>query len=421
MKTLHIFTTDQGGAAKAAIRLHLGLKSIGVQSKMLTLPRTSSDTDIVPYITNNNIVKRAWNKIRNRLVSFEFNVYKNTRLKGLDIFTDDKSIYAVSKHPLIEEANIIHLHWIAGMVNYTEFFPNVMNKPIIWTLHDSNPFTGGCHVPGECTKYETGCGSCPQSGSKDPNDLPGRIFKRKGKAYKDGNIHLVTPSKWLRDCAKRSLLFKKFPIDIIPNAVPTSVFIKRNKQLSRDLLNLPQDKTLILFGAAYKTENKGFSYLSKSLKILNSKMDTSKIALVAFGPKQDLVRLSKNVEFPIHQLGYIKDETLLSSVYSAADIFIMSSLWENFSNVILESFACAIPVIGFNAGGTSDMIKPYETGLIAEPKNTQNLADKIEYMITHLKERQEMGKNARKLVEQEYTLQTQAKRYLNLYKKILKP
>ncbi|MFH1645682.1 MAG: glycosyltransferase family 4 protein, partial [Candidatus Omnitrophota bacterium] len=338
---------------------------------------------------------------------------------GLDIFTSDRSLYAISKHPLVQEADIIHLHWIATMVNYTEFFRNMENKPAVWTLHDMNPFTGGCHYAVDCTKYEIGCNSCPQLSSKDPNDLSRRIFKRKEKAYKGRNIHIVTPSKWLAGCAKRSLLFKNFKIDVISHGVSTSVFTKRDKQYSRNLLNLPTNKTLILFGADYKAERKGFKYLMEALKLLKERIDTSNIALVTFGPKQDIRYFSKNTGFTVYQLGRIDNEALLSALYSSCDMFIIPSLEEAFGQTCLESMACGTPAIGFNTGGIPDMIIPHKTGLLVELKNIKDLTDKIEYMLTYPKERQEMGENARKLVEQECTLQIQAKRYLKLYEKML--
>jgi len=411
---------DRGGAAKAAIRLHLGLKSIDVQSKMLVLRRTSSEVDVIRFIKNNNIFRRAWHKIHKGLISLEFNAYNKTSPKRFDMFTDDKTVYKISEHPLVREADVIHLHWIAEMVDYTEFFPKVMNKPIIWTLHDSNPFTGGCHVPGDCTKYENGCGACPQLGSKDQNDLSKKIFKRKEKAYKGKNIHIVTPSRWLRDCAKRSLLFKNFPVDVIPNGVPTDIFKKGDRHFQRKLLNLPQDKTLILFGVDYKTERKGFKYLVQALKLLKEKINISKIALVTFGPKQDMDIISKNTRLSIYQLGYLKEEALLSAVYSSVDVCVIPSLYENFPNIILESFSCGTPIVGVYSAGIPDMIIPHETGLLAELKNTKDLADKIEYMVTHPEERRKMGENARKLAEQECTLQIQAQRYLELYKRLFK-
>ena len=421
MRIVHICTQDSGGAGTAALRLHLGLKSIGVESKMLVLDHKSSDSDVVKFTRNNHILRQVWNKVWNKLIWLEFDAYKNTRPKGLDLFTDDRAIYALSKHPLIQEADIIHLHWIATMVNYSEFFSNVINKPLIWTLHDMNPFTGGCHYSNGCAKYETGCGACPQLGSKDPSDLSRKIFKRKEKTYKGKNIHILTPSKWLRDCAKRSILFKNFPIDVIPNGILIDIFKKRDKSFSRDLLNLPQDKTIILFGADYGAERKGFKYLIQALKLLKDKIDTlPKVALVTFGHHQSIAAFSKDTGFSIYQLGYMYDEPLLSCVYSAADIFIIPSLEENLPNTMLESMACGTPVVAFRAGGIPDMITPHKTGLLAELKNTKDLTDKIEYMITHPQERQQMGQNARKLVEEEYTLRIQAKRYLELYEKAAK-
>ncbi len=415
MKVLHICTQDYGGAGIAARRLHLGLKSIGVESKMLVLHRSSSDGDVVRFVQNNNIFRRLWDKLRNRLISSEFNVYKDTRPRGLDIFSDDRTIYDIGKRSLVKEADIINLRWIARMVNHREFFFNIHNKHIVWRLSDSNPFTGGCHIRQKCTKYQTGCGACPQLGSNDPNDLSRRIFKRKEKAYKGHNIHVVTPSKWLRDCAKKSLLFKNFEISVIPNGAPTTVFTTRDKRFSRDLLNLPQNKTLILFGASYKSKNKGFRYLMQSLKLLKERIDTSKIALVIFGPQYSQDTLSEDMGFSIYSLGYIHDELLLSCVYSAVDVFVIPSLEENFPNTVLESFACGTPVIGFSIGGVVDMIRPRETGLLAKVRDVEELCEKIKWMIYHSKERKQMGLNARKVIEQEYTLEIQAKRYQELY------
>jgi len=412
---------DDHGAGGAALRLHLGLKSLGANSKMLVLYRKSSDSDVVKFQErNNSIFKKIANRIRSKSISLELAPYEHTRLKGADLFSNNRTLHKISKHPLIKEADIINLHWIAWMIDRNEFFSRINGKPIIWTLHDMNPFTGGCHYSDGCTKYQTGCGACHQLGSKNPNDLARKIFKRKEKAYKNKNIHIVIPSKWLATCAKQSLLFKNFPTDVIPNSLPHGIFKKKDKHLSRDALNLPQDKALILFGVDYKTQRKGLKYLLEALKLLKQRLDPSKIALVTFGRHQELDAFSKDTKYPVYQLGYIEDQALLSSVYSSCAVFVLSSLEDNLPSTMLESMACGTPLIGFNTGGISDMIIPNKTGLLAELKNTQDLANKIKYMITHPKEREQMGENARRLIEQEYTLQLQAKRYLKLYEMMLR-
>lgn len=420
MKILHICRQDFGGAGIAAHRLHLGLKSSGVQSKMLVLRRISSDSDVVEFVQNNNIIMQQWNKLRAILISSEFNAYKDTRPQGLEIFTDDRSIYTVSKHPLVQESDVINLHWIARMVNYIEFFSNILNKPIVWTLHDMNPFTGGCHYAGDCTKYQIGCGACPQLGSKDQNDLSRRIFRRKEKAYKGNKIHIVTPSKWLADCARQSQLFKKFKVDVIPNGIPTVIFNKRNKQYSRELLSLPQDKILVLFGShSVNTARKGAYYLKKVLMLLRNKVDDLNLALVVFGSNSST--FLKDVGFPVYQLGTIYDELLLSVCYSASDIFLLPSLEDNLPNTVLESMACGTPVVSFDIGGIPDMVRSGETGLLAKVRNSEELCEQIEWMVKHPEKREQMGQNAQKIIEQEYALAIQLKRYNKLYESIHKP
>ena len=417
MKILQICTMDDAGAGTAAFRLYLGLKSLGLDSKMLVLNRNSSDSDVVKIEERiNSIFKKIANRIHSKSISLELAPYEHTRLKDADLFSNNRTLHKISKHPLVKEADIITLRWITFMVDYREFFHNINGKPIVWRLSDMNPFTGGCHYSDSCTRYQVGCGTCPQLGSKNTNDLSRRIFKRKKKAYKNHNLHIVTPSHWLGDCVQKSLLFKDFNVDVIPNGVPTDIFRKRNKVFSRDLLNLPQDKTLILFGAAYLTKRKGFNYLLETLKLLKKKIDTSGIALVTFGPEQEVTTFHKDTQIPVYQLGYIRIEKLLSQVYSSADMYAVPSTQDNSPNTVLESMACKTPVIGFNTGGgLENIVIPNKTGLLAELKHTKDLSNKIEYMITHPKEREEMGENARKLVEQEYTIQTQAKRYLKLY------
>lgn len=416
MKILHICTEDYGGAGKATLRLHFGLKSIGADSKVLVLRRKFRDSSVVRFSQSGHLLKYAkcaWDKLNDGWILTKFKIYGSYLLRGEDPFTYDRTEYTVSRHPLVREADIIDLRWIAGMVDYGEFFSNLRNKPIAWRLDDMNPFTGGCHYSHGCTKYESGCGSCFQLGSKDPNDISRRIFKRKEKAYRGHHIHIVTPSQWLTECAKNSQLFKDFKVEVIPYGIPVSLFVKRNRQYCRDILNLPQDKILILFGAEYKAERKGFKWLIQALKLLKKKVDVSKIALVTFGPRWFMPAFFKELGFSVYQLGYIQDETRLSCVYSAADMFIIPSVEDNLPNTMLESMACSTPVVAFSAGGIIDVIEPYQTGLLAEVKNVEELAEKIEWMINHPDRRQEIGENGRRLIEQKYTLQIQAKRYLD--------
>jgi len=262
------------------------------------------------------------------------------------------------------------------------------------------------------------CGNCPQLASLNDNDLSRKIFKRKEKVYKKSNISIVTPSQWLGRCAGSSSLFKDFKIKVIPNGVDPEIFSPRDKTYSENLLNLAKDKILILFGAHSKTERKGYRYLVEALKLLKEKQTSKDIALIIFGNCAEAG--IDQMPFTIYPWGHLDDEKFISCIYSAADMYVIPSLEDNLPNTVLESFACATPVIGFNVGGIPDMVKPHQTGLLAEAANTEELAKQIEWMVSHTRERQEMGMNARKLVEEEFSIEIQAKRYLALYESILK-
>lgn len=420
MKVLHICTMDTPGAGGAVIRLHLELESLGIQSKVLVLHKSSSiSNNIVQFKQNNNIFRQ----ICNRLISLELKAYRNSRPQGLGAFSVDRTAYTVGTHPLVKEADIINLHWIANMIDYEEFFRNTQGKPIVWTLHDRNPITGGCHLPGDCRRYETGCGACPNLGSHKLNDLSHKIFRRKEKIYQKHTIHLVVPSKTFFECVKRSVLFKHCHITIIPHGVPLDIFSIRDKQFARNLLSLPGDTTFILCGAFYLPKSKGFDYLREALNLLSQQHKLTKIGLIVFGAYSPIVDyISKETGFSTSYLGYINNELILSCIYSAADVLVIPSSEEAFGLTCLESVACGTPVIAFNnVGGFPEMIKSAETGFLVTQKDTAELTEKIIWMINHPKERKQMGENARRLVEQEYTLEVQAKRYLELYKSILKP
>lgn len=417
MKILHISASDGGGAGIAARRLHFGLRQNGVDSEMLVLWPKHSGAHITRYAQNYNIPEKYFNKARNRWVAFEFNRYKNTRSDGFDIFTDDRTMCDVSRHPLIKEADIIHLHWIATMIDYTEFFGNIKNKPIVWTLHDKNPFTGGCHILAGCRKYETLCGGCPQLGSDCRKDLSYRIFRRKEAAYNNRSIQTVVPSHAMADRARTSRLLRRFKINVVHNGVPIDVFYKHDKRTSRDILHLPQEKTLILFGAACRSKNKGLKYLLDALGQIYNNTSNSNIALVIFGDYigNDI----KSKKFSVYKLGYIRDEKLLADVYSAADMLVSPSVEEGFSLVCIEAMACGTPVISFNREEAPEIIKTGETGLLAESKNSGDLSEKIAWMVSCPKEREEMGDNAQRLVKQKFSLEIHVRKHIDLYKSII--
>lgn len=419
MKVVHLSTFAVGGAANAARRLHLALQSHGVESRMLVLRGPLVAPGMERFFLEETLSQRVVRKWRQRQIERAFSPYRNSLMEGFEIFTDDRSVYDVAAHPWVREADIIQLHWVATMLDYGRFFQHVA-KPVVWRLPDMNAFTGGCHYAGSCGGYKSACGACPQLGSGDAGDLSSQIFRRKRQAYTGRNIYVVTPSRWLAACVKDGALMGEFEVTVIPNSVPHDIFMPRDKSCCKSILGLPQDRMLLLFGAdSMSNHRKGLHHLLRAVSGLPAKVVQDGLTFAAFGLKETAAKLTASYPYPIHELGRITDERLLSVCYGAADVFVIPSVEDNLPSTVLESMACGTPVVGFNVGGVSDMVRPAKTGLLAKPADVEDLREQIRWIFEHPRERQLMGRNARQVVEHEYTPVVQAEFYVELYESLL--
>jgi glycosyltransferase involved in cell wall biosynthesis len=414
VKILHISTSDGGGAGKAALRLHEGLLLGGVDSKMLVERPQAGAPGVFHYREPRSLLRRIQKRYRVHKINSDLQRYRRIRPDIRTAFSDDRGTINVQDHPMFDDADIIHLHWIAYFVDGPNFFSSIKGKPVVWTLHDMNPFTGGCHYAGDCDKYKSQCGACPQLGSTHDPDLAANIWGRKKRAYKAHNIHVVTPSLWLANCARQSMLLGRMPVSIIPYGIPTDIFRKYDQGFCRALLGLPQHKTIILFGANnVMDERKGAQYLKEALQLLSKRMNVCQVVVAIFGSKFDPMHQSFGIA--THVLGNIKDERLLAACYNAADVFVIPSLEDNLPNTVLESMACGTPVIAFKTGGIPEMVSHLQTGLLTKPKDAHALAEQLQWMVEHPHERARMGVNGRDVVCKEYTSAIQASRYVSLY------
>ena len=402
-----------GGAARAAYRLHQGLNKIGVNSQMLVQKKISNDHTVIGPETK---FQKVMARVRPIMDKVPVKFYKN---KNEALFSPAWVPFSgVVKKINVTDPDIVHLHWIAfGMIRIEELAR--IRKPIIWTLHDSWAFTGGCHIPFDCKKYTKNCGCCPTLNSNKKKDLSYKILQRKRKSWKNLDLTIVTPSSWLGKCAKKSSLFYKTRVEVIPNGIDLSRFKPIDKNIAREVLCLPKDKKLILFGAmsAINDRNKGFHLLKQSLKKFQL-IGNKNIEFVVFGfskPKNE-----ENLGFKIHYLGRLNDEISLALVYSTADVFIIPSIQENLPNTIMESLACGIPVVAFNIGGIHDMIEHQKNGYLAKPFDTTDLAYGIKWVLEDDTRLKELSENAREKVINEFDIIKVAKRYEDLYKNILR-
>lgn len=392
MKVLICNTLEsKGGAAKAAYRIYESVKQQGVDAIYVYKYKDGAEAkSIIPKI--DAIPKYLFSN--NRKIPFS------------------TSIFSFGGQKLIKKYNpdIVHLNYInMGMFSIKEI--GQINKPVVWTIHDSWAFTGGCHLPNDCQRYKNSCGNCPALESKKIDDLSNFVLNQKLKYWKGKNIHLVCPSKWIMSKAKESPLFEEDNIHLIPNPINTDIFKPMDKRISRQKYNLRADKHYILFGSInpFEDPNKGFHLLIESLK----RVKTPNIELLVFGSQTNIPKIKS--KFPIKNIGFIKNENDLAYLYSAVDITVNTSISENLPNTIIESLACGTPCIGFRIGGIPDIINNKILGKTVSPFNVLEFASSIDSEIGKESiNKKEISKN----IEKRFGYNTISKEYLSLYQSL---
>ncbi|QYO68595.1 glycosyltransferase family 4 protein [Leptolyngbya sp. 7M] len=408
MKALHLSSFDTaGGAARSAYRIHEGLQKVGADSHMLVQFKSG----------NNQAVEAVEGRIPTRLRSsldsliLQFHQHPQ-QMFSLQWFPDAVAAKVAQMNP-----DIINLHWVCGGFLQIETLAK-LNKPLVWTLHDMWAFTGGCHYSEGCDCYTKSCGNCPQLKSNRDRDLSHWVWQRKAKAWKGLDMTIVTPSQWMASCAESSSLFKNFPVKIIPYGLDTQRYKPMDRRIAREILNLPQDKKLILFSAISPNDpRKGFRFLDQALQKLVEAGWQDKVELLILGNSNSNNQLSSGLKS--HAVGKLSDEISLALVYAVADVFAAPSTEDNLPNTVLEAIACGTPSVAFKIGGMPDMIEHQRNGYLVQPYETEEFAKGIAWILEDQERHQSLCYYAREKTEKEFPLELQARRYESLYNHIL--
>jgi glycosyltransferase involved in cell wall biosynthesis len=309
------------------------------------------------------------------------------------------------------ESEIIHLHWINGGFVDIKILKKI-NKPIVWTIRDMWPMTGGCHVALECQKFKTGCGRCDQLNSKANYDLSQFILNRKNK-YFPKNMKIVAISNWLKDQAKASQLLKDFDIRMISNNINTDEFFPVDKSLAKKILGIKTEKKIILVGAADLSDPwKGFGNFLEAAVLL----DNSKYFLCTFGRVDNSV--IKSLGFEYKNFGFLNDNISLRLLYSSANVFVAPSIADSFGKTLAESMACKTPVVCFDAQGPKDIVIHKIDGYRAEKFNINDLKVGIEWVLENA-DYDILCKKGLEKVLKEFDSAVVAAKYIDLYKEML--
>ncbi len=409
MKVIHINQSDYiGGAARAAYRIHWSLRDIGVDSCMWVNRATLGDWTVKGASSKKEL---ALNLIRPSLVlPLKRLARTNNAPHSINILPSNW-VNKINQ----SDADVINLHWINGeMISIKEI--SRITKPIVWTLHDMWAFCGAEHYT-EHERWREGYTRFNKVDEGFSFDLNRFVWREKRRYWKEP-LNIISPSIWLAECVKHSALMQGWPVQFIPNPIDSHKWNCIDKAAARNILNLPRNKSLILFGAigGASDPRKGFDLLEESLKVLRLNKDlVNRIELVIFGqlpPKQ-----YPDLGFEMHFLGHLHDDPSLNLVYSACDVFVLPSRQDNCPLTVIESQASGTPVIAYDNTGAPSIIEHKKTGYLARAFDAIDFANGILWAID----------NAKDLNPQEIALFAKnsfgadkvAKQYNDFYKDIL--
>jgi glycosyltransferase involved in cell wall biosynthesis len=400
-----------GGAARAAYRIHHALRQQGVDSMMHVNQTSAGDWTVQGPPGKWG---RTWANMRGPLGGLVTRLLKtsNSVIHSPAILPS-----AWPKRLNNSDADVIHLHWVnSEMLSIGDI--GRLRKPVVWTLHDMWAFCGAEHYT-EDFRWRDAYTRHNRPQYESGLDLSRWVWKRKCKHWKR-HMHIVTPSKWLADCVRGSALMHNWPVYVVPNAIDTDTWQPVDKASARQILHLPPDVPLLLFGAMSGTNDprKGFDLLRKALQSLNGQIHG--LELVILG--QLVPRQSENFGFPVHYTGHVHDDVSLRLLYSATDALVIPSRQDNLPNTGVEALSCGTPIVAFDTCGLPDIVQHKQTGYLAKAFDTDDLANGIRWVLLTQTESSKLGNlswlsnNSRQDAVTRFSCPVVAEQYLRVYR-----
>ena len=408
MKIIHLNNADtSGGAARAAYRIHHSLLNSGLHSRMWVNVENSGDWTV-------SGPKDRWRKafVQMRRHSV-FPILKTMQTQNSILHSPAILHSSWSKIINQSDSDIAHLHWIGGeMASISDI--GSIKKPVVWTLHDMWAFCGAEHVSWD-ERWREGYTRKNRPPSERGFDINRWTWNRKIKHWKHP-FNIVAPSRWLAECVQDSVIMRDWPVTVIPNCIDTQIWQPIEKILARKLLGLPTETPLIAFGTygANSEYHKGFDLLVKALKHLSGLTEGAE--LVIFGQPEP--KNPPKLGFTVHFMGHLYDDLSLRLLYSAVDILVVPSRKEAFGQTASEAQACGTPVAAFKIGGLSDIVKHKHTGYLADPFDTEDLAEGIKWILSD-RTSGRLGQFARERSLQKFSYEVVSAQYQAVYQNLL--
>jgi glycosyltransferase involved in cell wall biosynthesis len=336
IKVLHVNYSDEGGAAEAASNLHLEMLRQNVKSHFLALNLTKD------HQVENNVFshRRIYLSFFRKLWYLYFkSFFINKRTSRLfkensnfeEIITLPYSAFDLTLDPLVIEADVIHFHFVSGFIDYPSFFKK-NKKPIVWTLHDRNPFSGISH--------------CESNFPIESRRTEERFKKLKKQWISNGNLTIVSPSVEYKNAGMNSGQFGEKTIRTISHGINNSDFYPIDKLVARQKHTISEKEFIIVSVASdLNRKLKGFEEIIEFAKVKTG------IHFIFIGKEHNSINLP-NIQFT----GEINDKSVLNEFYNLADFVLSNSKEESFGLTIAEATMGNNPVLCRKTGVAKEIV-----------------------------------------------------------------
>jgi glycosyltransferase involved in cell wall biosynthesis len=418
MKILHIATHDNfGGAARAAYRQHLALLQGGVDSRMLVRHKHSGDPAVTAFAGPRGFSDRVGRTMRRKWIAHLEKQSRNHGGKMISGLTDPRADLLREMTTEMSEADVINFHKTERFADLPALFQKIPpSKPVVITLHDVSPVTGGCDYPGECRYFENQCGKCPVLDSNSTGDYSRTIFELRQAAYaarSAGRLVFVGNSHWTGKMASQSGLTRGQKVEVIHYGLDQTVYSPERRREARQALGIGLAEPVIAFAAHdLSLKHKGGHLLHEALAALTGagpvRLLTMGAGLFKAGPQY------RHTHF-----GRVESDDLQTLLYRAADVFIIPSLEEAFGQTALEAVACGTVVAGFSVGGIVDIVENGLNGRLVDRGDTGALTRAIAELLKDEALRNRWANVAEAWVRDRFSYARNAGAYVALYESLL--
>lgn len=411
MKILSLSTSDlSGGAAVAASRLHQGLRANQIDSTLVVGEKVGSDPNT--FALNNNFTF----SLRRNLDQLPLKLEKNPESLGhrsLAWLPNRK----LSQMIAAQAPDLIHLHWTQNGFLPLSLLAKI-TQPLVWTFHDLWPVCGNLHHEYQNDlRYPEQYSAANKPASRRGLDLDRHIAQKKARCYAQHQIEAIVPSRWMAEQVEKSKLWGGRPLSVIPIGLDTQIFKPINRAAARELLNLPPEKTLVLFGAMYAGSDKNKGYLQLQEALAGLVLPREEVELAIFGMSEP-AQGEQPLPYPAHWMGVLRDAYTLAALYSAADVMVVPSLQESFGQTASEAMACGTPVVAFDTSGLKDIVDHHENGYLARPFEPSDLAAGVRWVLQKNQDHS-LSDAARQKVLSKFSLPTVVSLHREVYRRQL--